>query len=1040
VQRFEPSKTNFGPIWNLGVKISKSFGPWIKESFCPLRPITRSALRITFISLTLSASAFSQQFGGIRGQVVDSDFGQPIAKASVTIMGSPFGAVTDDQGNFTISGVPPGVYTIQTRASSYIPKTVPDISVAGGSFNEMRFEAVAEIEEMEELVVPGEIEKASETGLLAERQNASAVMDMIGQDFISRLGAANAGDAMKRMVGTSVVDGKYVAVRGMPDRYVNTLLNGGRLPSTDPDKRAINVDLFPGSILESINTYKTFTPDQPGDFTGGSVDIRTKTFPDKPSFGTGLTMEYNSQTTFNPNFLTYNGGGTGLFGGKANGRMIPQSVINTPTPLPESLVGNPTNLERADKVNTAMRQMTPVIGLTNKTPPPNVSFNLQGGDSIELGPEGEQVGVIGAFSYRNKYSFYDNGQRGNLFLDPTDTGFKPLFDVDSQSQGKQEVLWGGLVGLSGQWDKDNKASMNVMYNLGADDNATQREAKADVGNETSYQQIIDYGERSLAFLQLTGENLIKEARNLKINWNGGLGQAQLQEPDQRQFSFVIRDGTYYDPSQQTIDPGPPDPTSPNNGVLQRFQRELNEGSYYGIVDFTVPMLEEKERTDSFKTGFYTDYSQRSYNQASFNYPYGGFGGPNGEYTSYTPTDGSTWADVFLNPDYSGLVNPNLIEDPMMSYTLYNQQGTPDTATGTFYNASQAVTASYIMADFNLFPQLRIIGGTRFENTNLKVKGGVPLNPLLFPPEEYPQFKEGGSGLAKIQQLDLLPGVGATFNMADNVNLRFAWSQTLARPSFKEMGPVLTKDFTADEYFLGNPNLQLSKANNYDFRVEWFPRAGEVLAVSLFYKDLQKPMEQQAKFNQTLGVPFLQYENSPNGIIYGVEIEARKRLDQVSSWMKDFSLYFNYSQIQSSVPLDPVVAQVLEDNGQPANDRPLQGQPEYIINAGLNYDNEEYRFYAGLYFNVTGPLLYAVGSPSNVGTADELYYPDIYEQPAPSLDFNITQGVTENWKLTLRGKNLLNPFFNRTQTYNGIEYNYSSYARGWDVSLNAAYSF
>ena len=1022
-------------------KISKSFRPCIKESFhSPLRTMSRSAIKLTFLSLTLCASAFSQQFGGIRGQVVDSDFGQPIAKAQVTIMGSPFGAVTDDQGNFTISGIPPGVYTAQTRAPSYIPKTVPDISVAGGSFNEMRFEAVAEIEEMEELVVPGEIEKASETGLLAERQNASAVMDMIGQDFISRLGAANAGDAMKRMVGTSVVDGKYVAVRGMPDRYVNTLLNGGRLPSTDPDKRAINVDLFPGSILESINTYKTFTPDQPGDFTGGSVDIRTKTFPDKPSFGTGLTMEYNSQTTFNPNFLTYNGGGTGLFGGKANGRMIPQSVINTPTPLPESLVGNPTNLERADKVNTAMRQMTPVIGLTNKTPPPNVSFNLQGGDSIELGPEGEQVGVIGAFSYRNKYSFYDNGQRGNLFLDPTDTGFKPLFDVDSQSQGKQEVLWGGLVGLSGQWDKDNKASMNVMYNLGADDNATQREAQADVGNETSYQQIIDYGERSLAFLQLTGENLIKEARNLKINWNGGLGQAQLQEPDQRQFSFVIKDGTYYDPSQQTIDPGPPDPTSPNNGVLQRFQRELNEGSYYGIVDFTVPMLEEKERTDSFKTGFYADYSQRSYNQASFNYPYGGVGGPNGEYTSYTPTDGSTWADVFLNPDYSGLVNPNLIEDPMMSYTLYNQQGTPDTATGTFYNASQAVTASYIMADFNLFPQLRIIGGTRFENTNLKVKGGVPLSPLLFPPDEYPQFKAGGSGLAKIQQLDLLPGVGATFNMADNVNLRFAWSQTLARPSFKEMGPVLTKDFTADEYFLGNPNLQLSKANNYDFRVEWFPRSGEVLAVSLFYKDLQKPMEQQAKFNQTLGVPFLQYANSPNGIIYGVEIEARKRLDQVSSWMKDFSLYFNYSQIQSSVPLDPIVAQVLEDNGQPATDRPLQGQPEYIINAGLNYDNEEYRFYAGLYFNVTGPLLYAVGSPSNVGTANEVYYPDIYEQPAPSLDFNITQGVTENWKLTLRAKNLLNPFFNRTQTYNGTEYTYSSYARGWDVSLNAAYSF
>ncbi|NBU68711.1 MAG: hypothetical protein EBS49_03685, partial [Verrucomicrobia bacterium] len=911
-----------------------------------------------------------------------------------------------------------------------------------GSFNEIRFESVAEIEEMEELVVPGEIEKASETGLLAERQEATAVMDMIGQDFISRLGAANAGDAMKRMVGTSVVDGKYVAVRGMPDRYVNTLLNGGRLPSTDPDKRAINVDLFPGSILESINTYKTFTPDQPGDFTGGSVDIRTKTFPDKPSFGTGVTMEYNSQTTFNPNFLTYNGGGTGPFGGKANGRMIPQSVINTPTPLPNSLTGgDPAKLAQADGVNSAMRQLSPVVGLTNKAPPPNISFNLQGGDSVELGPSGEQVGVIGAFSYRNKYSFYDDGKRGNLFLDPTPTGFNPTYDVDSQAQGKQEVLWGGLVGLSGQWDKDNKASMNIMYNLGADDNATQREAPSDVGNETSYQQIIDYGERSLAYLQITGENRIEEARNLKINWNGGLGQAQLQEPDQRQFSYVIKDGTYYDPSQQTVDPGPPEPTSPNNGVLQRFQRELNENSYYGIVDFTIPMLEEKERSDAFKTGFYQDYSQRSYNQASFNYPYGGLGGPNGTYTTYTPTNGEPWANVFLNPDYSGLIDPTAPPgDPMMSYSLYNQQGTPATATGTFYNASQAVTASYLMADFNLFPQLRLNGGTRFENTNLKVKGGVPLPPSLFPPQQYPQFAEGGSGLAKIQQLDLLPAVGATFNLMENVNLRFAWSQTLARPSFKEMGPVLTKDFTADEYFLGNPNLQLSKANNYDFRVEWFPRSGEVLAVSLFYKDLQKPMEQQAKYNQTLNLDYLQYENAPNGIVYGVEIEARKRLDQVVSWLKDFSVYFNYSQIQSSVPLPEETAQVLQKNGQSTANRPLQGQPEYIINAGLNYDNEEYKFYAGLYFNVTGPFLYAVGTPSGIGTADEVFYPDIYEQPAPSLDFNLTQGLTDNWKLTFRGKNLLNPFFNRTQSYNGVEYIYSSYTKGWDVSLNAAYSF
>jgi TonB-dependent receptor len=664
-----------------------------------------------------------------------------------------------------------------------------------------------------------------------------------------------------------------------------------------------------------------------------------------------------------------------------------------------------------------------------------MSFNLQGGDSVELGPSGEQVGVIGAFSYRNKYSYFGDGTRGNLFLRPALGGFEPIYGEDQQALGKQEVLWGGLVGLSGQWDKDNKASMNVMYNLGADDNASQRSSES--GNLTNYQDIIDYGERSLAYLQLTGENRIKELRNLKINWNGGLGQAGLQEPDQRQFSYSLTDLGEY----QQIDAGDGsyNPTSVENPTLLRFQRELTENSYYSIVDFTIPMLEQEERSDAFKTGFYADYSQREYTQASFNYPYGGFNNPS--YDTYTPTDGSTWADVFLNPDRSGLVDPTAPPgSPMMSYSLFNQQGDPGTATGTFYNAQQAVTASYVMADFNLFPQLRLNGGARFENTDLKVKGGVPLPSVLFPTNTYPNFGPGGNGLAKIQQLDLLPAVGATFNLTENVNLRFAWSQTLARPSFKEMGPVLTKDFTEDEYFIGNPNLKLSKANNYDFRAEWFPRAGEVLAVSLFYKELQNPMEQQAKYSRQLLLDYLQYENSPTGIVYGVEIEARKRLDQVASWLKNFSVYFNYSQIQSSVPLPPETAQVLQKNGQSAANRPLQGQPEYIINAGLNYDNEEYRFYAGLYFNVTGPFLYAVGSPSDLGTPNERFEPDIYEQPAPSLDFNLTQGLTENWKLTFRGKNLLNPFFNRTQTYNGVEYIYSSYTKGWDVSLNAAYSF
>jgi TonB-dependent receptor len=566
-----------------------------------------------------------------------------------------------------------------------------------------------------------------------------------------------------------------------------------------------------------------------------------------------------------------------------------------------------------------------------------------------------------------------------------------------------------------------------MYNRGADDNATQRSQAPDSpGQPTEYQQIIDYGQRSLSYLQVIGEDTFEEARNFKINWNGGLGQAQLQEPDQRQFTYGLTDsGTYFDLDSATSEADVTDNT------LLRFQRQLTENSYYGIVDFTVPMFEEKERTDAFKTGFYQDYSQRDYSQASFNYPYGLSPTPaQPSQESYTPTNGETWADVFLSPERSGLINPTGADGPyMMSYTIFNQAG--DTGPngnnpGTDYQASQSVTASYLMADFKPFPQLTLVGGARFENTNIKIYGATNL-----PSRYFGQF----NGLAKIQQLDLLPAVSATFELTQGVNIRMAWSQTLARPSFKEMGPVITKDFTDDSYFLGNPELQLSKANNYDFRVEWFPRAGEVFSLSLFYKDLQAPLEQTSFYDPVTELNFFKYQNATTGTIRGLEFEARKRLDQLSSALRQFSLFFNYTYIASSVP---ITGQAAEFSDQ--STRPLQGQPEYVINAGLNYDNDEYRFYAGLFYNVTGPLLYAAGSPVVEGTRVISYFPDVYQQPAPSLDFNITQGLTENWKLTFRGKNLLNPWFNQTQTLNGTEYIYSSYTKGWDVSLNAAYSF
>jgi len=810
VERFQKGNISFRLISNLGLKISKSVGSCINEIFSfPMRPTARSTIKFAFLSLTLCTFAFSQQFGGIRGQVVESDFGQPIARASVTILDTPFGAMTDDQGNFTVSGVPPGIYSLQVRGSGYLAKIIPEVSITPGAFTDKRIEAVAEIEEMEELVVPGEIEKTSETGLLAERQEITSVADAIGADLIAKVGAATAGAAMKRMVGTSVVDDRYVVVRGLSDRYVNTFLNGGRLPSSDPDKRAVNVDLFPGSVLESILTKKTFTPDMPGDFTGGSVDIRTKDFPDKPSFGAGYTMEYNSQASFNPNFLTYNGGGTGPFGFRANQRLIPESVTSLgqnvlldPAAGKSLNVTVPGDLEKAEAINNAMRQMNPTIATTTKMVGPNTTINLQGGDSVDFGPD-QKAGVLGAFSYRHKFSYFTNGVRNNYdaLYDPNTKQGRliPQFEF-AQTQGKEETLWGGLLNLAGQPSKDHHLGANIMYSKAASDITTYN-VDPSIADINYQQQNISYGERDLLYFQARGDHLIKDARNLKVEWNGGLGQSSLTEPDNRVFQSEYNPKTdVYSqlPQQETLGTLSSDP-------LQRYQRQLTDNSYYSIVDFTLPYFEEAENNDSnFKTGFYYDYAGRTYNQWAGSYYYGQANDP--EYLTYggtkDPTGGQTWADVFLDENRSGLVNPAGTPPPgndkPLSWSLTDSTGT----SGSYYQGEQNITASYAMTDLRLFKQLKLTGGARFENTYLETSGIPGNNSGLFP---------SSSGV--IKQLDLLPAVAATFELAKDINLRFAWSQTLARPSFKELGPVITQDFSSSTLFIGIPNLQLSHANN-----------------------------------------------------------------------------------------------------------------------------------------------------------------------------------------------------------------------------------
>ncbi|HKL22098.1 MAG TPA: carboxypeptidase regulatory-like domain-containing protein, partial [Tichowtungia sp.] len=242
--------------------------------------------------------------------VYDGDFQAPLAAAEVTVAETGQKVQTTDEGNYAVSGLAPGTYTLVVSKEGYTRKVFADVVVPAGSMTDQDAQLSGEFTDMEEFVVQDlNMGGASEEGLLNLRMEAPAMMDSIGADLMSQAGAGDAASALRLVSGATVQDGKYAVVRGLPDRYVNSQMNGVRLPTADPDKRAVQLDQFPSALLDNIQVSKTFTPDQQGDASGGAVNVILKSVPDEPVLSFKIGGGVNSQVAGSDNFRTYDGGG-----------------------------------------------------------------------------------------------------------------------------------------------------------------------------------------------------------------------------------------------------------------------------------------------------------------------------------------------------------------------------------------------------------------------------------------------------------------------------------------------------------------------------------------------------------------------------------------------------------------------------------------------------------------------------------------------------------------------------------------------------------
>ncbi|HXU10352.1 MAG TPA: TonB-dependent receptor, partial [Candidatus Binatia bacterium] len=929
----------------------------------------------------------------------------------------PLGGFTGDDGTFLIEHVPPGSYMLALTHEGYERRILAEVAVTTGRITEVRGDLVQEVVDLDELVVSGaDITDSKEAGALEIRAAAATSQDAISSELMSRSGAGDVAGALKHVVGASVTEGKYAVVRGLSDRYTGTTLNGVRIPSADPRKRAVQVDLFPTGTIESVTVTKTFTPDLQGDFTGGGIDMKTRAIPEGRTLSITATSESNSLATGNASALTYEGGGVNGLARVDPDRLIPSIAQAQYSTFPRTFTQvspsrpnpPPTETQIAGEYDRLSRSFEPVMGVSRAAPERNGGFAFLAGDRYTLGT-GAVVGLMGGVTQTHKHDFYEGGLNNAAVVSDPQQGIA-IRRRRNDSLGTDEALVGMLGSAVLQITPDQTVALQMLRNTSSEDTARfQVESQGYPSLEQN--QSLHFTQRDVRSNQLHGTHILGGPREdgsgsgALLEWTLADNSTLQDEPDVRFFRNVF-DVTSLTASMNF----PGGSTSPQN--TRRIFRTIEERNRQGGLDYSFPIGVWGGRSGRIKTGAFLERTDRDYEQHSFFYEFptqvGNFLDPiaaanRGLATFQATGPDDLWTDVFLQPNRIGLAHNNPKVPNQLLWSLEPLGEDVD------YSGDQAIDAAYVMADLPLSARWRVIGGARHEATRISI---VPTTNQRDHKLDVVEVQPGSGdraivgvpqeeATADVDQGAWLPAVGFIFEAKPGQNVRLSWSRTLARPTFRELAPVATEEFIFGDEYIGNPDLTLSRITNLDARWELFPRSGDVLAASVFYKQIQDPIEVLSF--AAGGRSFLQPVNFGSGTVLGVEMEARA---SVGSWLPrlhGLSASLNLTLIRSAVDVPEVEQESLASFGLDEKTRRLQGQPAYLVNFDVMYEHERLGLVGGLFYNRVGETQV---SGAARGTDDG--NPNVFQEAYGTLDVKVTKKFAKGLSASITGKNILRP--------------------------------
>lgn len=950
-------------------------------------------------------AAHAQDVGGAVGVVVSSWDGRPLQLVTVTVRGTTLAGQTDPSGRYEIRGIPIGDQVLRFTKAGHAGATVTDVRILPGQVTTVNGNLRPEFYEFEEFEVTAEEFNEQTFQILSDRRDAAGLLDAIGSEQFTRVGASDAADIVSKVPGITVTDGKSPVVRGLNERYVGITLNGAEVPSADPYRKSVSLDLFPAGLIDRVVVAKSFTPDLTGNSTGGGIDLITRSFPDGFILTASVGVEYNTQSTFSDEYQTYKGGGLDWLGMDDGTRELGDSLL-APVPLVVTTTLRPNQAGYAEQQEVLAqladisRALGPTeFGPTAKAPAPNQNLSFSVGDTVLV--RDRRLGLFGGMSYRHNFQhligaanrFVPSGTPGELVQRRGSTDIRSI----------EEINWAAIANVAYEFSEGHEVGFNFLYNQNAEDLVRQQ---VGFDNDSSnffpfVQNRLIWTERNLTTFQLRGNHVMPEASDLEVSWLGAYSTTTQDEPDARFFNYTRAGRNFF--AEGNFLPTPTQPT--------RYFRALDESNLNGKLDVKRPLTFWRDLEGYFRAGLFDSESERGFVDREFFYQPqsnpGGYGA--GARYPFLGDPNAFFPEGVFTPDIRTNANGS------QRYTWHRiVQGRQSR-----YDAEQSVRAAYLMMEVPIVARLKFTGGVRLESTEIDVFSVGSLRSALTGQQ---------TNITNIRQVDWLPAAGLTWTPITNMNVRLNFGRTVARPSFRELAAYRQYDPVLNELLEGNPLLSMSSVDNYDVRWEWFPEPGAVLSASLFYKSISQAIERQFI---TVDGEIVSFSNRSEAEVRGIEIEARHGLGFLSDHLEGISVGMNASYIQSAVQLTPAeISNRTSFLGDASETRPLFDQSPYIANADITWEQKRWGTTVTAVASVFGPRITIAG----------LATPDVYEQPAPQLDFVVTQRIGEHFKLRFTARNVLNPQFDRTYGESADSPIFQTFRRGMAFGLSVGYEF